>query len=116
MECSKCFAGDSQVAVPSGVKYIKDLKVGDKEENMPIDKTKITREMLEKAEQCKTADELVALAKANGITLTKEEAEAYLDELEDVELDKETLDKVAGGGHNPGACQVKKSQNKSWSN
>ena len=30
MECSKCFAGDSQVAVPSGVKYIKDLKVGDK--------------------------------------------------------------------------------------
>ena len=30
MECSKCFAGDSQVAVPGGVKYIKDLKVGDK--------------------------------------------------------------------------------------
>ena len=44
-----------------------------KEANMPIDKTKITKEMMEKAEQCKTADDLVALAKANGITLTKVE-------------------------------------------
>ena len=97
MECSKCFAGDSQVAVPGGVKYIKDLKVGDKEENMPIDKSKITKEMMEKAEQCKTADDLVALAKANGITLTKEEADAYLAEMDNMELDEEALDKVAGG-------------------
>ena len=97
MECSKCFAGDSQVAVPGGVKYIKDLKVGDKEENMPIDKTKITKEMMEKAEQCKTADDLVALAKANGITLTKEEADAYLAEMDNMELDEEALDNVAGG-------------------
>ena len=43
---------------------------------MPIDKTKITKEMLEKALKCETADELVALAKAEGFTLTKEEAEA----------------------------------------
>ena len=64
---------------------------------MPIDKSKLTKDMLEKAMKCQTADDLVALAKANGITLTKEEADAYLDELEDVELDKETLDKVAGG-------------------
>ncbi len=97
MECSKCFAGDSQVAVPGGVKYIKDLKVGDKEENMPIDKTKITKEMLDKASKCETADELVALAKAEGFTLTKEEAEAYLAELEDMELDDAALDNVAGG-------------------
>ena len=97
MECSKCFAGDSQVAVPGGVKYIKDLKVGDKEENMPIDKTKITKEMMEKAEQCKTADDLVALAKTNGITLTKEEADAYLAEMDNMELDEEALDNVAGG-------------------
>ena len=97
MECSKCFAGDSQVAVPGGVKHIKDLKVGDKEENMPIDKTKITKEMMEKAEQCKTADDLVALAKANGITLTKEEADAYLAEMDNMELDEEALDNVAGG-------------------
>ena len=64
---------------------------------MPIDMTKVTEEMLEKALKCETADEVMALAKANGITLTKEEADAYLDELENVELDKETLDKVAGG-------------------
>ena len=97
MECSKCFAGDSQVAVPGGGKYIKDLKVGDTEENMPIDQSKITKEMMEKADQCKTADDLVALAKANGITLTKEEADAYLAEMDNMELDEEALDKVAGG-------------------
>jgi hypothetical protein len=97
MECSKCFAGDSQVAVPGGVKYIKDLKVGDKEENMPIDKTKITREMLEKAAQCKTAEQLIALAKTEGVEITKAEAEAYLAELENCELDATDLDNVAGG-------------------
>ena len=64
---------------------------------MPIDKTKITREMLAKALECETADELVALAKAEGFTLTKEEAEAYLAELEDMDLDVADLDKVAGG-------------------
>ena len=64
---------------------------------MPIDKTKITKEMLEKALECETADELVALAKTYGFTLTKEEAEAYLAEFEDMELDEEALDKVAGG-------------------
>ena len=103
MECSKCFAGDSQVAVPGGVKYIKDLKVGNKEENMPIDKTKITKEMLDKASKCETADELVALAKAEGFTLTKEEAEACLAELENCELDDAALDNVAGGRNQLGA-------------
>lgn len=33
---------------------------------MPIDKSKITTEMIEKAKQCETADELVALAKKRG--------------------------------------------------
>ena len=64
---------------------------------MPIDMTKITREMVKKAEECKTADELIALAKTYGFTLTKEEAEAYLTELDDFELDEKALDKVAGG-------------------
>ena len=64
---------------------------------MPIDMTKVTKEMLEKALKCETAEELVALAQANGFTLTKEEAEAYLAELEDMELDSADLDKVAGG-------------------
>ena len=64
---------------------------------MPIDKAKITKEMLEKAMKCQTADELIALAKAAGIEITKAEAAAYLEELQDVELDNATLDKVAGG-------------------
>ena len=66
---------------------------------MPIDMTKITKEMLEKALKCETADELVALAKVNGITLTKEEAEAYLSEMDNMELDQQALDNVAGGGY-----------------
>ena len=64
---------------------------------MPVNKSEITEEMVEKAMQCKTAEELIALAKTNGIELTKEEAEAYMAELADVELDKDILQKVAGG-------------------
>ena len=64
---------------------------------MPIEKSKLTKEMIEKALECETADELVALAKAEGFTLTKEEAEAYLAELENMELDSADLDKVAAG-------------------
>lgn len=64
---------------------------------MPIEKEKITKEMVMAAMKCKDADELVALAKTSGHEMTKEEAEAYLEELEDYELDKEILQKVAGG-------------------
>ena len=64
---------------------------------MPINKNEITKEMFAKAMQCETADELIALAKSKGIELTKEEAEAYLAELDDYELDWEDLKQVAGG-------------------
>ena len=64
---------------------------------MPINKNEITKEMFAKAMQCETADELIALAKSKGIELTKEEAEAYLAELDDYELDGEDLKQVAGG-------------------
>ena len=74
---------------------------------MPIDKSKITKEMLDKALECETADELGALAKASGVTLTKEEAEAYLAELDNIELDAEALDKVAGGGYFGSGCFIK---------
>ncbi len=59
--------------------------------------TKFTKEQIEKAMKCKDADELLALAKAEGVELTKAEAEAYLAELADVELDNNALNKVAGG-------------------
>ena len=64
---------------------------------MPIDKTKITKEMLAKAAKCQTADELIALAKAEGVEITMDEAQAYLAETENVELDSSTLEKIAGG-------------------
>ena len=64
---------------------------------MPVDKSKITMEMIQRAKQCETADELIALAKAAGTEITKEEAEAYLAELANFELDSKALDKVAGG-------------------
>ena len=64
---------------------------------MPLKKNELTKEMLEKAMQCKNAEELTALAKIGGYELTKEEADAYLAELSDVELDDKTLKKVAGG-------------------
>ena len=64
---------------------------------MPIDKTKLTKEMLEKAAKCETAEELIALAKKSGIEITKAEAEAYLDELQNVELKDGELKHIAGG-------------------
>ena len=64
---------------------------------MPINKNEITKEMVTKAMQCKTADELLALAKTGGYELTKEEAETFLAEMNDVELDETALKKVAGG-------------------
>ena len=69
----------------------------EEDSTMPIDKNEITKEMIAKAMQCETADELIALANSEGIELTKEEAEAYLAELEDFELDSDVLQKVAGG-------------------
>ena len=68
---------------------------------MPINKNEITKEMVMKAMQCETAEDLIAFAKSEGIELTKEEAEAYMAELSDMELDSEQLRKVAGGGDGP---------------
>ena len=64
---------------------------------MPINKNEISKEMLAKAMQCETVDDLLALAKEEGVNLTKEEAEAYLAEMDDVELDDTALKRVAGG-------------------
>ena len=68
---------------------------------MKIDKKDLTKEMVGQAMQCKTADELMKLAKASGFDLSPEEAEAYLAELADVEMDEEQLKNAAGGGCYP---------------
>ena len=64
-------------------------------------RTKFTKEQIEKAMQCKDADELLALAKAECYDMTRDEAEAYMAELADVELDEAQLQKAAGGGCYP---------------
>ena len=64
---------------------------------MPINKNELTKEQIAKAMACETAEELMALAKSEGIELTKEEAEAYLAEMDDMELDSDALKNVAGG-------------------
>ena len=78
--------------------------MGDKILSMEIDKKKITKEQLKKALECKTAEELMALAKTEGYDITKEQAEAYLDEMENRQLDRRDLDKVAGGAGAGQSC------------
>ena len=63
-----------------------------------INANELTKEQIEKAMACETAEELMALAKAEGVELTKDEAEAYMAELADFELDDATLTQAAGGG------------------
>ena len=64
---------------------------------MPINKNELTKEQIQKAMSCETVEELMELAKAEGVELTKEEAEAYMAEMADVELDSDALNQVAGG-------------------
>ena len=62
-----------------------------------IDINELTKEQIQKAMACESVEDLMELAKAEGVELTKEEAEAHMAEMEDIELDEETLAKVAGG-------------------
>ncbi len=62
-----------------------------------INRSELTKKQLEKALECKTAEELIALAKTEGFDITKDEADAYLAEMANFELDSKELDKVAGG-------------------
>lgn len=64
---------------------------------MTYEGKEISEELIRKAQECKSPEELVQLAKENGIEITAEEAEAFLEETEDVELDAEALDEAAGG-------------------
>ena len=62
-----------------------------------IDVNELTKEQIEKAMMCKTPEELIAAAKEEGYDITREEAEAYLAELADFELDDEMIKNAAGG-------------------
>ena len=66
-------------------------------------------ELIAKAKQAKSPEELMALAKENGIELTEESAQAYFNQLNPKmgELADDELDNVAGGGcHNGGRLVV----------
>ena len=60
----------------------------------------MNKELLAKAKETKTPEELLALAKENGAELTEESAKAYFDRLhpQTGELSDDELDNVAGGG------------------
>jgi len=60
---------------------------------------KLTPELLEKAKQTKSPEELIALAKENGAELMEEEANTYFAKInKSGELADDELDNVAGGG------------------
>ena len=64
---------------------------------MPINKNGLTKEQIQKAMACKTADELLKLSEAEGYEMTKDEADASVAETADFELDDAALSNVAGG-------------------
>ncbi len=63
-----------------------------------INGREIPKELLVKAMACETPEELMKLAKERGVELTAEEAQAFLDEMEDIDLEINQLKSVAGGG------------------
>ncbi len=56
-----------------------------------------TREQIQEAMNCKSVDELLALAKDKGIDMNREEAEKYFAQLNGKELNPEDIESVAGG-------------------
>ena len=59
-------------------------------------------EMIEKAKAAKSAEELITLAKENGVDMTADEAATYFAQLnpKSGELDDDDLETIAGGGCN----------------
>ena len=63
---------------------------------------KFTQEQLTKAKSAKSVEELLALAKENGVELSEEEAKKYYAEWHrEGELSDEELQNVSGGGCQP---------------
>lgn len=68
---------------------------------------KFTPELIEKAKQAKSAEELLALAKENGVDISEDEAREYYGRLnKSGELSDDELDNVSGGcgGDNKPKC------------
>ena len=54
-------------------------------------------ELMEKAKSAKSAEELLAIAKENGVEMTADEAKECYEQIASCELDDDLLDGVAGG-------------------
>ena len=67
-----------------------------------------TPEMIEKARNAKTAEELLALAKANGVEITADEAATYFAQLnpKSGELGDDSLEDVSAGYLVPPHCST----------
>ena len=52
---------------------------------------KLTQEMMEKSRAAKSADELLEIAKANGVELTADEAKTYFEQISSCQLDEDLL-------------------------
>lgn len=77
----------------------------------------INNELLEKAKQAKSVEELLALAKENGAELTDEQAKAYYAQLTTSgEIADDELENVAGGGCHSGDGRLVITQYYSCSN
>lgn len=65
---------------------------------MPTIKGKeISQQAITEALRCDTVDALLEVAEKHGIDLTREEAEVFLEEMDDIDLDHKVLAMVAGG-------------------
>ena len=62
------------------------------------------QEQIKKAMECKSAEELLALAKAEGVEMTAEEAQKYFETLSQQDINLDELDKVTGGFCQGNAC------------
>ena len=64
---------------------------------MKIDGKELSKEVLAKAIQCDTPEELVKLAKEVNLEITAEQAAAWIAEMDEIDLGSEQLQAVAGG-------------------
>lgn len=58
---------------------------------------KLTQEIIEKVKTAESAEELLAIAKENGIDMTADEAKTYFEQINANSLDDDLLEGVAGG-------------------
>lgn len=63
---------------------------------------KLNTEQIRRAMACKSVDELLALAKAEGVELARDEAEKYFAQFSEQSLKLEDLRAVTGGADCPG--------------